>query len=319
MTSSAPLPIKPYHLTPPPLSELASLLATGLKPHFKDVEASVVPCPDLTLAPFHLAASGLYGSERIADIGGPPYLHPLPNFTKKYSFLELAKTLDMSPERGFMLGAGAGPFHVVGQNSELMPNLSYYSGDGEDKVVNLTKYAKIDGKGACVCGPVPSNSTDCALMANLFCSSGLPGPVLKIVARSRLSKENFTSAIQLILKQEYGSRVVSLGGVFLIKKGKAMLHVMPDFSTEPLEQDKVGEWLKFYEVEAPLVCLSTFHSHDPGLALRMEHTHCFSGDGSGGGNGGHYHFDTTPEEVEYEAYFNTARVIYRVDQPPIEG
>jgi hypothetical protein len=51
----------------------------------------------------------------------------------------------------------------------------------------------------------------------------------------------------------------------------------------------------------------------------MEHTHCFGGDGGGEGDGGHYHFDTTPEEVEYEAYFNTAKVVYRVDQPPVEG
>jgi hypothetical protein len=37
----------------------------------------------------------------------------------------LPKLLEMSPGKGFMLGAGAGPFHVVGRNSELMPNLSY--------------------------------------------------------------------------------------------------------------------------------------------------------------------------------------------------
>ena len=91
-----------------------------------------------------------------------------------------------------------------------------------------------------------------------------------------------------------------------------MLHVMPDFSKEPLHQDQMKEWLKFYEVEAPLVCLSTFHSHDPGLALRMEHTHCF---GEGGANGGHYHGDVKGEEVEYEGYFNLAECVYRIDQP----
>ncbi|KAE9366780.1 DUF1907-domain-containing protein [Stipitochalara longipes BDJ] len=315
MTSPSSLPIKTYPFTPPHLSELASLLTTNLPAHFCHVSASVVPCPDLQQSPFHLAAAGLGGNERIADVGGPPYLHPLPNFTKKYSFLSLAKLLGMSQDRGFMLGAGAGPFHVVGRNSELMPNMSY---SGKEEVVNLTKYAKVDEQGGCFCGPVPGNSTDFALMANLFCSDGDPGDVLRIVAKARTSKENFTSAIQSILKQEYGDLPVSLGGVFLIKKGKAMLHVMPDFSKEPLDQGKMKEWLKFYEVEAPLVCLSTFHSHDPGLGLRMEHTHCFAGDGGGDGDGGHYHFDTTAEEVEYEAYFNTAKVIYRVDQPPVD-
>jgi Domain of Unknown Function (DUF1907) len=312
----ASLPIKTYPLNPPPLSDLASLLTSKLQPYFQDVSASTVPCPDLRLAPFHLAAPGLCGNERIADIGGPPYLHPLPKFTKEYSFLELPKLIGMNPERGFMLGAGAGPFHIVGRNSELMPNLSYSEEGGE--VVNLTKYAKVDEQGGCVCGPVPGESADFALMANIFCCDGDPGDVLKIIAKARTGKESFTAAIQKILKAEYGHRPVSLGGVFLIKKGKAMLHVMPDFSTEPLEQEKMQEWLKFYEFEAPLVCLSTFHSKEiEGADLRMEHTHCFSADGKR--DGGHYHFDTTPEEVEYEAYFNTAKVVYRVDQPPIEG
>jgi len=306
----ASLPIIKHSLSPPPLSELATLLTTSLEPHFKDVTASVTQCPDLKQAPFNLAASGLSGHELIADIGGPPYLHPLPDFSKKYSILSIMKMMEMSPDKGFVIGAGAGPFHVVGMNSELMPNLSYEG----DTVTNLTKYAKVDEHGGCVCDAVPGNSTDCALMANLFGSDGDPGDVLKIVASSRTGKANFTSAIQDALKDKYGDRPVSLGGVFLIKKGKAVLHVMPDFSTEPLETAKMVEWLKFYECKAPLVCLSTFHSVDPGLGLRMEHTHCFSAHGEGG----HYHFDCTPDEVEYEAYFNTAKAIYRIDQPPVE-
>lgn len=64
-------------------------------------------------------------------------------------------------------------------------------------------------------------------------------------------------------------------------------------------------------MEAPLVCLSVFHSCDPGYDLRIEHTHCFSDHNQGG----HYHDDTTPAEVEYEAYFNTAEVLYRIDRP----
>ena len=28
---------------------------------------------------------------------------------------------------------------------------------------------------------------------------------------------------------------------------------------------------------------------------------------------GHYHFDVTPEEIEYEGYFNTATEVYRVN------
>jgi len=47
------------------------------------------------------------------------------------------------------------------------------------------------------------------------------------------------------------------------------------------------------------------------LDLRVEHTHCFSNHG----DGGHYHYDTTPEEVEYHAILVMAEKIYRVDRP----
>lgn len=33
------------------------------------------------------------------------------------------------------------------------------------------------------------------------------------------------------------------------------------------------------------------------------------------GDGGHYHYDTTPDEVEYEGYFALARSVVRIDRP----
>ena len=36
----------------------------------------------------------------------------------------------------------------------------------------------------------------------------------------------------------------------------------------------------------------------------------------GDNTGGHYHYDVDDEEeIEYEGYFNTARVLYRIDKP----
>jgi hypothetical protein len=149
-------------------------------------------------------------------------------------------------------------------------------------------------------------------MCNLYGCEGTTGSVLRITASNRTGSLNFTDAIRGAIEETYGERTVSLGGVFIIKAGKAKLHVMPDFSKTPLNttEEKLS-WLRFYDMSAPLVCLSVLHSHDPGMALRMEHTHCFSRHGEGG----HYHFDTTPEEVEYEGYFNLAEVLYRIDRP----
>lgn len=56
-----------------------------------------------------------------------------------------------------------------------------------------------------------------------------------------------------------------------------------------------------------LFCL--LHLQD--LDLRMEHFHCYSNHG----DGGHYHYDTTPNEVEYRGYFNIAEYMFRIDKP----
>ena len=156
------------------------------------------------------------------------------------------------------------------------------------------------------------NCTQFSLMANFLATEGLPGPVLKVVAKKRISNKNFTNSMRQILHEKYGTKPVSLGGVFLIKSGKARLHVMPDFSKTPLLNDEqVTRWLNYFEMNSPLICLSVFHSYDPGFDLRIEHTHCFSEHGEGG----HYHYDVTPDQVEYEGYFNVGKELYRVDAP----
>jgi hypothetical protein len=37
------------------------------------------------------------------------------------------------------------------------------------------------------------------------------------------------------------------------------------------------------------------------------------------GDAGHYHYDTTPELVEYTGYFRPAERLYRIDQIDIHG
>ena len=315
-----------YPLSPPSLEELAQTLGPALKANYKESSISVKACPDLRRPPYYLASEGLSGRECVADIGGQPNLFPEPRLDKKYSLVSMAEKMGMSQDRGHFLGAGAGPFHAVGSNCELAPNLSWE--DGFSDISNLTYFTMVDRtneKHVTRCER--SSSTDCALMMNLYGSSGLHGPVLKVTARGRKgTQKSFTECIRRALYDAYGdTRPISLGGVFVINSGTAHFHVMPDFPPKSklpwTTREQLNEWLTYHDFEAPIVCLTVFHSADPGkkLGLRMEHTHCFTVDNGGGG--GHYHGDLDVsdgvDEVEYEAYFNTAKTIYRIDRPEV--
>lgn len=121
--------------------------------------------------------------------------------------------------------------------------------------------------------------------------------------------------LRSILNSKFAAdRAVSLGGCFLMRRGRARMHIMPDFSKTPLCSDgEVDQWLKFFEFEAPLFCMSVLHSHDAkGLGLRLEHTHGYS---VGKQAAGHLHYELTPEVIEYEAYFRPVTEVIRVDRP----
>ncbi|GJC92019.1 ester hydrolase c11orf54-like protein [Colletotrichum higginsianum] len=292
--------VETFPLSPPSLEEIAAHLQAPLAANYTHASVGV----------------GLSGDEKIADVGGQPNLFPRPRLDTIWSLPEVARAIGMSPERGGLIGAGAGPFHVLGQNSELAPNLGWSGGLGENEIDNQSRVILIergsdggDGttgkKNAVSVRAAPS--TDCGLMANLFASRGEPGPVLRIAARGRKGPEkSFTECIRQGLRAAYGGeRTVSLGGAFVVRAGRATYHVMPDFPPErdlPFRDRRaVEDWLTFHDFDAPVVGLS--------------HTHAFSAAGEDAG--GHYHFEAEGEGdvIEYEGYFNTAKAIYRVDRP----
>jgi len=139
----AGLTYKKLDLDVPSLEEVSQVLQKGLSQHFQDVDVSVVQCPDLKQKPFNLAHNGLCGNEKIADVGGPPYLIPLVQRDKVYSLKDIASVLEMG-DKAFLLGASAGPFNVVGVNSELMPNVSFEKNQTDQTLItNRTHFAKV--------------------------------------------------------------------------------------------------------------------------------------------------------------------------------
>eukprot|EP00042_Codosiga_hollandica_P055804 m.789771 g.789771 ORF g.789771 m.789771 type:complete len:160 (-) comp59198_c0_seq2:1234-1713(-) len=128
-------------------------------------------------------------------------------------------------------------------------------------------FAKIDqsGNGQLV----HYESYEFSILCNLLASQGQPGKVIRVRASHRTAETNFVSCMRAAVKAHYGDKPVGIGGAFLIRTGKAKIHIMPDFSSTPLLSDaEVNQWLRFFHYDAPLVCLSTFVSHDPVIIRR---------------------------------------------------
>lgn len=297
---------RPLHV--PSLNEIKTVLEEGLSTNFAEVKVEVVNCPDLTKEPFLLSASGLSGNPTIFEIGGPSYLLPIVQKDKLYDIHELLKHINYS-DKSFVIGAGAGPWPYINSNCELMMNLVISSSG----IKNETRIASVDkSSGNCKLETLNDNETRLALLANLFISKGETGSVLKVHVKRRTGKDDFVACMQKALAHHYKDKLVGFGGTFLINEGKVKQHVMPDFSSIPLDNvQQLDDWLNFYNMSTPLVAVGTFVSSETDLDLRVQHFHSFSHHGEGG----HYHIDTTPETIEYLGYFNLGNNLYRIDQP----
>ncbi|RZF34327.1 hypothetical protein LSTR_LSTR008866 [Laodelphax striatellus] len=295
----------------PQFDDVVKALSNGLKENFETVNVSLEDCPDLTQEPFHLAAKGLGGCPKIVDVGGPPYLLPNVDKSRYYDCSLLGKICSVEP--AFIVGAGAGPFHYVGTNSEMIANLIVE--EGKENVVG-TRIVKLENhqRDKIEVQVLPKTETKCALLANFFLSQGKPGKVIKVHVKKRTGTKDFVTSLREALKSQFGDKAVGLGGAFLVKEGKVRQHVMPDFCKTPIHtEEELNSWLTFHEMSAPLVALGILMSVDPGLDLRVQHFHSFSLHGEGG----HYHYDTTPDSVEYLAYLNMAEELVRIDRPEV--
>ena len=94
--------------------------------------------------------------------------------------------------------------------------------------------------------------------------SGEGGQVIKVTCKKRSGSDNFVSCMRKCLEKEFPTESLGLGGVFCAKKGQLKIHVMPEFSTKPLELDSdVENWLNFYTMDSNFTCFSVFVSRDP--------------------------------------------------------
>ena len=164
-------------------------------------------------------------------------------------------------------------------------------------------------------------------LGNVFYTDGVRGKVIKIKIKGRSGEQgSLPQAMRKALSDNLQIKEkehIALAGVFRILNGKIKSHVQPDYADikheyyDPKQMKCVKDFLEFYEPVGPeLQGYSVLWTGDPtggDLNLREsgEHTHFHSYIKEN--IAGHYHFDVTPEEIEYEGYFNTASEVHRVN------
>lgn len=145
--AKAGLKVECRQLHVPDLREACEVIRKGLSEVYQHVEVDVVPCPDLSKAPFDLAAkgaslsarffefpvfpepgdsharfSGICGQQRILDVGGVPYLIPLARRDKFYDLRDLPSLAKMevgAGEKALIIGAAAAPWTFLNRNAEV--------------------------------------------------------------------------------------------------------------------------------------------------------------------------------------------------------
>ena len=298
------------------LEQISEALKKGLQKNYKLVEISIVDCPNLKQ--WDCPAEGLSGNQKIIDVGGEPYMHDKKLIGAEFDYEEIAKKI--GSEKSYALGAGSGAMSCLGGHcGELVINENLITNESRSIIAQVDENQK--------CKSSKYTARKHGGLGNIYYSDGKPGKVIKIKIKGRLGKQgSLPQAMRTALKENLSTENdnhFAVAGVFRILKGKIKSHVQPDYDTikheyyDPKQMKCVKDFLKFYEPIGPhFQCYSILWTGDPTggkLNLREsgEHTHFHSYKGTQ--DAGHYHFDVTPEEIEYECYFNIPEEVHRVN------
>ena len=298
------------------LEQISEALKKGLQKNYKLVEISIVDCPNLKQ--WDCPAEGLSGNQKIIDVGGEPYMHDKKLIGAEFDYEEIAKKI--GSEKSYALGAGSGAMSCLGCHcGELVINENLITNESRSIIAQVDENQK--------CKSSKYTARKHGGLGNIYYSDGKPGKVIKIMIKGRSGKQgSLPQAMRTALKENLSTENdnhFAVAGVFRILNGKIKSHVQPDYDTikheyyDPKQMKCVKDFLKFYEPIGPhFQCYSILWTGDPTggkLNLREsgEHTHFHSYKGTQ--DAGHYHFDVTPEEIEYECYFNIPEEVHRVN------
>ena len=298
------------------LDKISEALQSGLAKNYKDVKVSVEDCPNLR--EWGCPAEGISGNEKIIDVGGEPYMHDTKYIGTEFDYEEIAKKI--GSEKSYALGAGSGAMSCLGGHcGELVINENLITSESKSIIARVGKNKE------CIAEKYTARKH--GGLGNVYYTNGVKGKVLKIIIKGRSGDQgSLSQAMRKALSDNLpikGNEHIALAGVFRIHKGQIKSHVQPDYADikheyyDPKQMKCVKDFLEFYEPVGPeLQGYSVLWTGDPtggNLDLRGsgEHTHFHSYTKEN--IAGHYHFDVTPNDIEYECYFNIAKEVHRVN------
>ena len=298
------------------LDKISDALQSGLSSNYKVVEVSIVDCPNLR--DWDCPSEGISGNQKIIDVGGEPYMHDPKLIGAEFDYEEISKMI--GSEKSYALGAGSGAMSCLdGHCGELVINENLITDESKSIIARVGKNKE------CIAEKYTARKH--GGLGNVFYTDGVRGKVIKIKIKGRSGEQgSLTQAMRKSLSDNLKIKDnghIALAGVFRILNGKIRSHVQPDYKDikheyyDPEQMKCVKDFLQFYEPVGPeLQSYCVLWTGDPtggNLNLREsgEHTHFHSYTKEN--VAGHYHFDVTPEEIEYEGYFNTAEEVHRVN------
>ena len=298
------------------LDKISDALQSGLSSNYKVVEVSIVDCPNLR--DWDCPSEGISGNQKIIDVGGEPYMHDPKFIGAEFDYEEISKMI--GSEKSYALGAGSGAMSCLdGHCGELVINENLITDESKSIIARVGKNKE------CIAEKYTARKH--GGLGNVFYTDGIRGKVIKIKIKGRSGEQgSLTQAMRKSLSDNLKIKDndhIALAGVFRILNGKIRSHVQPDYKDikheyyDPKQMKCVKDFLQFYEPVGPeLQGYCVLWTGDPtggNLNLREsgEHTHFHSYTKEN--IAGHYHFDVTPEEIEYEGYFNTAEEVHRVN------
>ena len=298
------------------LDKISDALQSGLSSNYKVVEVSIVDCPNLR--DWDCPSEGISGNQKIIDVGGEPYMHDPKFIGAEFDYEEISKMI--GSEKSYALGAGSGAMSCLdGHCGELVINENLITDESKSIIARVGKNKE------CIAEKYTARKH--GGLGNVFYTDGNRGKVIKIKIKGRSGEQgSLTQAMRKSLSDNLKIKDnghIALAGVFRILNGKIRSHVQPDYKDikheyyDPEQMKCVKDFLQFYEPVGPeLQGYCVLWTGDPtggNLNLREsgEHTHFHSYTKEN--VAGHYHFDVTPEEIEYEGYFNTAEEVHRVN------